>query len=256
MTSITAVEGSGDHKILVLHGWVMDAGVWLSTRALTDVSERTFAFVDFPGYGSNRGDVPLPDSIDGMADIARTAVRELGWTRYSVLGHSMGATTALRVASLAPDDVESVVAVSPVSPAGTPMDENVFRSFSDSWNDPAAAIRAMLSPKMDDADLRRLVARNRSSLDREVWDRYLTNWTTPSFAADLQSYGGPVTLAGGEDDPFVSKTYLDEIAAGLRDVTVRSIAGAGHYPMIEAPRTTADVIDRALASRVVRKNDQ
>jgi pimeloyl-ACP methyl ester carboxylesterase len=67
MKQIAAVEGSGDHKVLVLHGWVMDAGVWLPTRALSDVSTFTFAYVDFPGYGSNRPVSELPDSIDAMA---------------------------------------------------------------------------------------------------------------------------------------------------------------------------------------------
>jgi pimeloyl-ACP methyl ester carboxylesterase len=102
MKHIAAVEGSGDHKVLVLHGWVMDAGVWLPTRALSDVSTFTFAYVDFPGYGSNRPADELPDSIDAMAQVAIEAAAGLGWDRYSVVGHSMGATTALRVATLVP----------------------------------------------------------------------------------------------------------------------------------------------------------
>jgi pimeloyl-ACP methyl ester carboxylesterase len=249
VTPIAAVDGSGKHKVLVLHGWVMDAGVWLATRALADVSDFTFAYVDFPGYGSNRGDVDLPDSIDAMAGVALAAVEELGWTHYSVVGHSMGATTALRVATLVPENVVSVVAVSPVSPAGAHLDDATFAAFSESWNDPAAAVHAMLSPTMSDADLRRLASRNRASLDRSVWDRYLQNWVGADFYADLQLYSGPVILAAGENDPFITQEYLKEIAAGLASATVLPIRAAGHYPMIESPRATVDVIERALSQQ-------
>ncbi|CAN0326160.1 unnamed protein product, partial [Chrysoparadoxa australica] len=28
-----AIEGNGPHHVLVLHGWALDSGVWLGTRA-------------------------------------------------------------------------------------------------------------------------------------------------------------------------------------------------------------------------------
>lgn len=244
---VAAVEGSGDHKVLVLHGWVMDASVWLSTRALSDVSTYTFAYVDFPGYGSNRPASDLPASIDAMAQIALEAVEDLGWDTYSVLGHSMGATTALRVATLAPEAVTSVVAISPVSPAGTPLDEATLQGFKGAWHDPAAAVKAFLSPTMTDADLRRLAARNRASLDQVVWDQYLLNWVGPDFFADLKAYPGRVTLLAGEHDPFVTQEALVAISEGLANSSVDSIKDAGHYPSIESPQETCDAVEAALS---------
>jgi pimeloyl-ACP methyl ester carboxylesterase len=252
MKHIAAVEGSGDHKVLVLHGWVMDAGVWLPTRALSDVSTFTFAYVDFPGYGSNRPASELPDSIDAMARIAMEAAADLGWARYSIVGHSMGATTALRVATLAPDAVRSVVAVSPVSPAGTPLDAATLQQFRDAWHDPAAAVRAFLSPTMSDADLKRLTARNRASLDQAVWDRYLLNWIGPAFFDVLTAYPGNVTLLAGEHDPFVTQAALAAIDKALPNSRVGAIMKAGHYPSIEAPQATCDAVDEALRLREAR----
>lgn len=247
MRHVAAVEGSGDHKVLVLHGWAMDAGVWLPTRALSDVSTFTFAYVDFPGYGSNRPAADLPDSIDAMARIAIEAAADLGWARYSVVGHSMGATTALRVATLAPEAVTSIVAVSPVSPAGTPLDAATLQGFRDAWNDVATAVRTFLSPTMADADLERLAARNRASLDRAVWDRYLLNWVEPDFFDDLKSIPGQVTLLAGENDPFVTQAALAAIDNGLPDSRTGVIRNAGHYPSIEAPQETYDAIEQALS---------
>jgi pimeloyl-ACP methyl ester carboxylesterase len=246
---IAAVEGSGDHKVLVLHGWVMDAGVWLPTRALSDVSTFTFAYVDFPGYGSNRPADELPDGIDAMAQVAIEAAAGLGWDRYSVVGHSMGATTALRVATLVPEAVTSVVAISPVSPAGTPLDAATLQGFRDAWHDPAAAVRAFLSPTMSDADLKRLTARNRASLDQAVWDHYLLNWVGPAFFDDLTSYSGHVTLLAGEHDPFVTQAALAAIDEALPNSRAGAIMKAGHYPSIEAPQATCDAVEEALSLR-------
>lgn len=249
MTHLAAVEGTGSHRVLVLHGWVMDSSVWLATRSLSDVSASTYAYVDFPGYGTNRGDVALPESIDEMAAVALEAVKELGWSTYSVLGHSMGGTTALRVATLAPDDVTSVVAISPVTPAGTPLDEASHASFAAAFDDPAAAVQNVLSPTMKQDDLDRLGARNRASLDRAAWERYLRNWLEPDFFDDLTAYTGPVSLMGGEHDPLVTQEYLADIATGIPHATVRSIANAGHYPMIESPQATVDAIEAAFLQR-------
>jgi pimeloyl-ACP methyl ester carboxylesterase len=225
----------------------MDASVWLPTRALSDVSAFTFAYVDFPGYGSSRPADELPDSIDAMARIAIEAAAGLGWDEYAVVGHSMGATTALRMATLAPEAVTSVVAVSPVSPAGTPLDAATLQTFRDAWQDPSAAVHAFLSPTMSDADLRRLGARNRASLDRAVWDRYLLNWVGPAFADELGSYAGRVTLLAGEHDPFVTQAALAAIDEVLPNSRAAVIMNAGHYPSIEAPQATYDAIEAALS---------
>jgi pimeloyl-ACP methyl ester carboxylesterase len=225
----------------------MDAAVWLPTRFLSNVSTFTFAYVDFPGYGSNRPASELPDSIDAMARIAMEAAAGLGWASYSVVGHSMGATTALRMATLATEAVTSVVAISPVSPAGTPLDEATLNAFRGAWDDPAAAVRAWLSPTMSDADLARLAARNRASLDRDVWNRYLQNWVEPDFFDDLKSYQGRVTLLAGEVDPFVTREALAAIDEGLPNSSAHAIGNAGHYPSIEAPQDTCDAIEAALS---------
>ncbi|MDI9975607.1 alpha/beta hydrolase [Rhodococcus sp. IEGM 1307] len=240
MNAIAAIEGSGDHRILVLHGWALDSSVWLTARARTDQSRFTYAYLDFPGYGVNRPEAPA-DGIDGMAAVALDAADQLGWSTFSVLGHSMGGTTALRVATLAPERVTSVVALTPVSPAGTPLDEATYGSFAGAWADPGAAIRGALAPHIDETDLKNLVDRNRSTMDQATWESYLKNWTSPDFLDRMGTYEGPTTLIVGESDPFVTAEYLGDTLAALKNGNLKTIRGkAGHYPMVEnAPETVA-----------------
>lgn len=249
MSSIAAVDGVGPQRVIVLSGWALDSTVWLAARALTDVLRFTYAYVDFPGYGVNAR-APLADGIDGMAQLAFDAAAELGWAEYAVLGHSMGGGAALRMGTLRPEAITAIAAVTPVSPAGTPLDAETYAAFDNAWDDPATAIRGSLAPRMGDDDLRRLVARNRSTMTRPVWSKYLANWTSsPSFMDSVAQYRGPVTLIYGENDPFVTADYLAETLAQLRRGTLAEVPGSGHYPMIENPTALVPLFEAALQQR-------
>lgn len=240
-----AIEGAGERKVLVLHGWALDSGVWLASRARSNTRDFTWAYFDFPAYGVNRA-LPPAQGIDGMAKAALAAVDELGWTSFAVLGHSMGGATAMRVATLRPKSVTAVAAVTPVSPGGTPLDAASFAAFDGAWADPAAAIKGNLSPGMQTEDLERLVDRNRASMDRPTWTAYLKNWTSPDFMADLAAYTGPVTLLYGQTDPFVTAAYLQPTLDRLPRGRLVPIADAGHYPMIEATAASQLAFEAAL----------
>jgi pimeloyl-ACP methyl ester carboxylesterase len=243
--AIAAVDGDGDRKVLVLHGWVLDSGVWLAARALSDVTGFTFAYVDFPGYGKARDESPAR-GMDEMARCALDAAAALGWQQFSVLGHSMGGTAALRVASLASERVLSVAAITPGSPAGTPLDEETYAAYLGAWADPGAAIKGGLAPNIDAADLNRLVARCRASMDQPTWDAYLTNWTGTAFLDELKDLTMPVSLFYGESDPFVTPAYLDATLGTLKDGRLEMLPGAGHYPMIEAAASSVALWEAGL----------
>lgn len=241
-----AVEGAGPTKVLVLHGWALDSGVWLAARALSNTRDFTWAYFDFPAYGVNRALHPAA-GIDGMARAALAALdQHLGWNSFAVLGHSMGGATAMRIASLRPQAVSAVAALTPVSPGGTPLDAATFAAFDGAWADPAAAIKGHLSPGMDEGDLRRLTDRNRASMDRPTWTAYLKNWTSPDFMDALADYAGPVSVFYGQTDPFVTEAYLAQTVRKLKRGRLVGLPGAGHYPMIEATEATQSAVESAL----------
>ncbi len=240
-----AIEGNGPHHVLVLHGWALDSGVWLGTRAKSNVMDFTWAYLDFPGYGASRHSQPA-DGVDGMAASALSAVDELGWTSFSVVGHSMGGVTALRVATLRPEAISRVVALTPVSPGGTPLDEATYAAFANAWDDPGAAIRSNLAPGIEADDLDRLVARNRATMDRPTWEAYLKNWTSADFMGDLSRIQSPVAILYGETDPFITADYLKPTLDHLPDGRLVKLPSVGHYPMIEATAEAQEAIEKAL----------
>ena len=50
-TGVSSVEGVGETKVLVLHGWGMDSSVWNWCRDQLDLDRFTFAFLTSPGTG-------------------------------------------------------------------------------------------------------------------------------------------------------------------------------------------------------------
>lgn len=242
---IAAIDGSGARKVLVLHGWALDSGVWLASRWISNTRDFTWAYVDFPAYGVNRAMAPA-DGVEGMAKFALEAAEELNWTSFAVLGHSMGGVTALRVATLRPGAVTSVVTLTPVSPAGTPLDASTFAAFDGAWADFGVAIKSSLSPRMHADDIRRICDRNRATMDRPTWTAYLKNWSSPSFMADVPKIQAPVTVLYGETDPFVTADYLKPTVDQLANGKLHGIPIAGHYPMIEATAATQRAIESAL----------
>ncbi len=61
-------EGSGEARVLVLHGWALDSSVWAATQLETNLEEFTYAYYDFPGYGPDESlGRDSAEGIDGMA---------------------------------------------------------------------------------------------------------------------------------------------------------------------------------------------
>ena len=244
MGGIAVVEGTGT-PVLVLHGWALDSSIWNDARPLTDTERFTYAYYDFPGYGSNSANEPA-EGLDAMARAALEAAAELGWERFAVLGHSMGGGTAIRVATLAPDKVTSVVALTPVSPGGTPLDEATYGAFQAAWPESGDLLRS-LAPHLSEEQLQNILTASRATMNKAVWDRYLANWTQADFAAELERYDGPVTLVVGDSDPFVTADYLASTVSALRSGTLVTIDEAGHYPMVEQPAATVNTWQQALS---------
>ena len=86
MASSHVTVGSGDHHVLALHGWFGSARGWGSLPDYLDRSRFTYVFMDLRGYGERQqvsGDFTMAEAA---AD-ALVLADELGWDRFSVIGH-------------------------------------------------------------------------------------------------------------------------------------------------------------------------
>lgn len=101
--------------MLCLHGWLDNAATF--DRLLPLLGGRRFVALDLPGHGrsAHRGPGATYGFLDTAAEVAM-AVHALGWTRYGLLGHSLGANIAATLAGTHPDRVDALVCIEGLGP--------------------------------------------------------------------------------------------------------------------------------------------
>lgn len=126
-------------RVLALHGWLDNAATFdLTAPALVSAGMRVVA-LDLPGHGLSGhrpGDTGY-QLADYAYDVDRAA-RALGWERFKLLGHSLGAAVSCLYAGVFPEKVRKVAAIEGLAPL-TARDEELPERLAMSF---AARVRA------------------------------------------------------------------------------------------------------------------
>ena len=100
--------------IFLIHGWMSHRGVWESTLRALEGKYYCIA-PDLLGFGASDKPADADYSQEAQAQRIFELADQLGITRFSLIGHSMGGQLALYIAcSLAPQRVERAVSVAGV----------------------------------------------------------------------------------------------------------------------------------------------
>ncbi|QBX99688.1 alpha/beta hydrolase [Rhodophyticola sp. CCM32] len=251
--------GQGAAPALLLHCSLASSGAWDGVaRALADHLSATAP--DLIGHG--RG----PD-WDGQQDFhdqnTEYAARFLPEGRCHLIGHSFGATIALRLAEEHPQGIASLTLIEPVLFAaargrpGHAAHEQALAGLDPAFraDDRAAAARVFLSvwgegPEFDDLS----DPQQRNILDR-IHLIAASNGALHDDTARILPRLGQVTaptllLAGGDCAPVIPD-ILDHLEAGLPDATRASVSGAGHMLPITHPAQVAAEIAAHITAHPV-----
>ena len=243
--------GDTDRPALALHCMMASGRYWgaIAERLEGRVDLRGF---DMPGHGRSDSWQPEPDSPDYHTAVTRIAASFID-RPVDLIGHSMGATVALRIAIAAPEAIRSLTLIEPVLFAAAP---------------------AALVADQPDNDLERLIAEDR---DEEATRRFLGTWgvqsydtlpeemktrmrscvrlvaaCTPDLMHDranllrdggLEAIAAPVLLISGEQSPPSIHAIAETLASRLPDVGRAIVPDAGHMAPITHPDKVAGLID-------------
>jgi pimeloyl-ACP methyl ester carboxylesterase len=116
----------GGRRVLALHGWLDNAASFVPLAAHLD--DIDLVAPDLPGHGGSAhlppgADYSFAGALHSVLDIADA----LGWDRFSLLGHSMGAGIASLVAAGAPERIERLVLIEALGALAEAPDRTVTR---------------------------------------------------------------------------------------------------------------------------------
>lgn len=252
MAGSPVIVGSGGHRVLALHGWFGSARGWGSLPQYLDRSAYTYAFIDLRGYGS-RKDADGSYTGEEVAADALEVAGELGWDRFSLIGHSMGGKFAHQVLLKAPERVRALVGVNPVPAAATPMDERTRALFEGAVGEPgnrAAIINRTTGNRLTRAFVEEVARHSVENSAVEAFGAYLDAWANDDFSGTVTPDSAtPVKVIVGETDPAISADVMRQTwLAYFPDAELEVLANAGHYPMFETPVALATSIERFLGA--------
>lgn len=252
--------GAGSEAVIVMHEWLGDHTNYDPVIPYLDKSRFSYVLADLRGYGLSqhiRGKFSASEAASDALHLMTT----LGFERFHVVGHSMSAMVAQRLAADAPERVKAMIAITPVPASGFKVDDATRTRMAAAVDDDSAAkeaIAARTSKRYGETWLNRKLAMARAAATREAMFGYLNMFTGTDFSDDVKGLRVPVLAIVGEHDIPV-----------YREENVRTIFGntyptfelavcreAGHYPMLEAPVFLAAQMERFLIGPLRRRQER
>lgn len=237
--------------VLLIHGFTGRGTSW--GRHATALADR-FRVVtpDLPGHGrSATPRDPARASVQRSADDLATILARRAFAPARVVGYSLGARIALRMAIARPELVRALVLESPSAGFVTEqeraarraldearaarLEQGGIRAFVDEWErEPVFDGQADRLPRARRAALRagRLGNRPRGLA---VSLRGAGQGSMEPLFDRLRDVRCPTLVIAGAEDPIGCRR-AGAITAGIREARLEVITGAGHAPHLEAPR--------------------
>jgi 3-oxoadipate enol-lactonase len=252
-----ADSGLGDALVLV-HGFPFDGKMWSEQLDALSEDVRVLA-PDLPGFGESS---PLPGKAedatvgDYAAELAGWA-RDMGITRLTLAGHSMGGYVAMAFARLYPDMLARLVLVcTRPGPDTVEGRKGRYKTAKDvKERGPQAVVDSML-PKLVSEATRQSKPEvvehveeimQRQSVEGIVAALYAMA-SRPDSGPSLEQVEVPTLIITGTDDTIIPAGEADkllDLIPGSRHVAIPDTA---HMPMLEDPEAFNDALREFLTN--------
>ncbi|MFK2824746.1 2-succinyl-6-hydroxy-2,4-cyclohexadiene-1-carboxylate synthase [Bacillus sp. B190/17] len=252
--------GNGD-PLLLLHGFTGNVGTWKEGIAYLKGEYRCIT-VDIIGHGKSSCPAEAERyNIELVARDLKELMNQLGYSRFHVLGYSMGGRLALTLAVLFPEAVQSLLLES-ASPGLKTTNERLrrkesdealaqkieregIRAFVDYWESiPLFATQNKLPLKKQEMVRQQRLQNSIVGLSSSL--RGMGTGSQPSWWEQLPSLSMPVLLlTGTEDKKFTKIAY--EMSQLFPSVVWKEINGTGHAIHVEDCEKFGTIIKEFLS---------
>lgn len=228
--------------VLCLHAGVCDRSEWAPLAA--HVPDRELIAFDLRGFGETTYPAGAFDPAgDGLA-----VLDHLGHDRAVVVGNSFGGLNALALAARAPERVERLLLLAPLTPDFDPEDPEM-EAFATAEE---AAIEAGDLDAAVEVNLRFWVDRSPAAApyrdavavtQRRAFELQLASEPEADFdGIDAASIQVPTLVVGGALDAESFRAAARDLAARIRGAAHEELPAVGHLIPLEAPAAVAALL--------------
>lgn len=261
-------EGSGE-VLLLLHGMAGSSQTW---RSVIKPLSRQFRVIapDLPGHGESTK--PRSDySLGAFAVLLRDLLDELGVTRATIVGHSLGGGVAMQFLYQHPDYAQRLILI---GSGGLGPDVGLTLRLLSAPG--AELIMPIIAPRQVLAAGERVWSWLRKAgieapRGEEIWRSYSTFSDAPTRQAFLRTlrsvvdYRGqavsalnrlntktelPIMAIWGDRDAIIPVKHAYAAQQARPDIRLEVLAGVGHFPQVERPAQVVELIEDFIAADI------
>ncbi|MBO9630936.1 MAG: alpha/beta hydrolase [Shinella sp.] len=228
--------------LFLLHGYTDSSRSWSLIEPY--LAGHRLVMPDLPGHGLSTA---LPRAtLEAFADDIIRLVDALGVERFAVIGHSMGAMTALVLAarygarvtafaslcgSLQPGLLAATTLGAEIRALVDPIDPQ--SPFLREWHQCAQPV---------DADFMAWIAQEAAAIPAAVWQALYAMIETADLRQAAERVDAPVLLLAGDEDALFDEPHRAALRAAFPKAATEILAGHSHNPHWEAPARVADAL--------------
>ena len=245
--------------VLLLHGWPTWAEVWLPVAWVIGARHPWIA-PDLPCQGQSSLLPGRDRTLTAHRKAIGAFVDALHLSRFAVVGNSMGGTLAIMMALDYPERVAKVVVLdaaglTPKLPGRTARMYLPFLLPSFVRAPGPKSVRKLLTKAVfhdprfaDDAWVNAIVAawRPRDRRKALMAGGFALRRRDASVHADLERIQTPALVLSGRNDVQFPWQSAEEASRRIRGSRFAAIEDAGHFPMVEKPRETSQLVSEFL----------
>ncbi len=234
--------------MILLHGWLGSWALWRETIEILGEHFKLYA-LDFFGFGDSL-DRSADFSVTNYVDLVYQFMERLGIVKAPLVGHSMGGSVSLGVASRYPEKVVKVIVIgSPIQ--GSSL--NIFLKLS--GNKAIANLLFTVPPLLqgfifgitqfaaqDGRKLHRMVSEDSSKVSADSFFQSIGTLHKTDLTGELPDLAMPILGIYGRKDIIVHPNQGRVLVKHAPTAALQEFERSGHFPMLDEPTRFHDSV--------------
>ena len=237
-------QGEGRETLIFLHYFGGSSRTWKPVMRLLAADYHCLA-LDLRGWGDSDAPPEADCRVEDMAGDAQGLITEIGLTRYTLVGHSMGGKVAQALAAGQPPGLNALLLLAPSPLSPEPMTEDERREMRAAYGSDDAARKTLqkiaslpLSPETTEG----VIADNLRA-SRSAWEAWADLGSRQDLSASASQITVPTYVLSGDGDAVVPTAMLSrEVIGRIPGAALTTVPNAGHLLPLEVPEVVTDWI--------------